>query len=184
MSNPRLGRFFAIDPLVKSYPWYSPYQFAGNQVIKARELEGLEPDVDVNLQATVVIAFGSGGQSNTRISFGAGFSAKGGTNDASAQTSINFAFTLSDGGLGTTQGSSGQNQFQGSFVISPALTIGGGTGKSLPTNTFTSSTITGVNNTFNTSFTIGQNFVFDSRGRNQRVGFFGARFEKRICRRI
>ena len=39
----RLGRFFAIDPLTKKYPFYSPYQFAGNIPIEARELEGLEP---------------------------------------------------------------------------------------------------------------------------------------------
>jgi RHS repeat-associated protein len=39
----RLGRFFAVDPLVKKYPFYAPYQFAGNTPIEARELEGLEP---------------------------------------------------------------------------------------------------------------------------------------------
>ena len=40
--NSRLGRFFAVDPLTRKYPWYSPYQFAGNTPIWARELEGLE----------------------------------------------------------------------------------------------------------------------------------------------
>ena len=24
----RLGRFLSVDPLFKSYPWYTPYQFA------------------------------------------------------------------------------------------------------------------------------------------------------------
>ncbi|MET3046483.1 AHH domain-containing protein [Flavobacterium covae] len=42
MHDPRVGRFFATDPLTKKYPWYSPYQFAGNKVIKYVELEGLE----------------------------------------------------------------------------------------------------------------------------------------------
>ena len=42
MHDPRVGRFFAVDPLTSKYPWYSPYQFAGNSVIKYRELEGLE----------------------------------------------------------------------------------------------------------------------------------------------
>jgi hypothetical protein len=43
MQDTRLGRFFAVDPLTKKYPFYTPYQFAGNTPIEARELEGLEP---------------------------------------------------------------------------------------------------------------------------------------------
>ena len=42
MHDPRLGRFFAVDPLTSKYPWYSPYQFSGNKVIAFNELEGLE----------------------------------------------------------------------------------------------------------------------------------------------
>jgi RHS repeat-associated protein len=42
MHDPRLGRFFAVDPLTKKYPWYSPYQFSGNRVMQYVELEGLE----------------------------------------------------------------------------------------------------------------------------------------------
>ncbi|SEK30517.1 YD repeat-containing protein [Aquimarina amphilecti] len=44
MNDPRVGRFFAMDPLAPQYPWYSPYQFAGNKVIAWRELEGLEEE--------------------------------------------------------------------------------------------------------------------------------------------
>ncbi|MFA5574961.1 MAG: hypothetical protein WC994_07900 [Brumimicrobium sp.] len=43
MHDPRLGRFFAVDPLAKDYPFYSPYSFSGNRVLDAVELEGLEP---------------------------------------------------------------------------------------------------------------------------------------------
>lgn len=43
MHDPRVGRFFAVDPIGQSFPWYSPYQFAGNNPIYAIELEGLEP---------------------------------------------------------------------------------------------------------------------------------------------
>ena len=43
MHDPRVGRFFAVDPLTIVYPWYSPYQFAGNNPIYAIDLEGLEP---------------------------------------------------------------------------------------------------------------------------------------------
>lgn len=42
MHDPRIGRFFAVDPLSRSYPWYSPYSFSGNKVIAWGELEGLE----------------------------------------------------------------------------------------------------------------------------------------------
>jgi len=50
MSNPRLGRFFAIDPLVRDYPWYSPYQFAGNMPIAAVDVEGGEPKTIIDEQ--------------------------------------------------------------------------------------------------------------------------------------
>ncbi len=43
MSDTRLGRFFAIDPLATKYPYYTPYQFSGNRLIDMIELEGLEP---------------------------------------------------------------------------------------------------------------------------------------------
>jgi RHS repeat-associated protein len=38
----RVGRFLSVDPLSKSYPWYTPYQFAGNTPIQAIDLDGLE----------------------------------------------------------------------------------------------------------------------------------------------
>ena len=43
MHDPRVGRFFAVDPLIKKYPYYSSYSFSGNRVIDACEIEGLEP---------------------------------------------------------------------------------------------------------------------------------------------
>jgi RHS repeat-associated protein len=45
MHDPRLGRFFAVDPLTSKYPHYTPYSFSGNKVIHAVELEGLEERV-------------------------------------------------------------------------------------------------------------------------------------------
>ena len=43
MHDPRVGRFFAVDPLESEYPFYSPYVFSGNRVVDMVELEGLEP---------------------------------------------------------------------------------------------------------------------------------------------
>ena len=42
MHDPRIGRFFAVDPLAPKYPWNSVYAFSENQVVNAVELEGLE----------------------------------------------------------------------------------------------------------------------------------------------
>ncbi|HVM86674.1 MAG TPA: RHS repeat-associated core domain-containing protein [Puia sp.] len=40
----RLGRFLSLDPLMKKYPWFTPYQFAGNTPIRYIDLDGLEPE--------------------------------------------------------------------------------------------------------------------------------------------
>lgn len=42
MHDPRVGRFFSVDPLTKKYPHNSPYTFAENRVIDGTELEGAE----------------------------------------------------------------------------------------------------------------------------------------------
>jgi RHS repeat-associated protein len=41
--DPRVGRFLSVDPLMRKYPYYTPYQFAGNSPIKFIDLDGLEP---------------------------------------------------------------------------------------------------------------------------------------------
>jgi len=38
----RIGKFLSVDPLTSSFPWYTPYQFAGNTPIQAIDLEGAE----------------------------------------------------------------------------------------------------------------------------------------------
>jgi len=40
--NPRLGKFLSVDPLTKSYPELTPYQFASNRPIDGVDLDGLE----------------------------------------------------------------------------------------------------------------------------------------------
>jgi RHS repeat-associated protein len=45
--NPAIGKFLSVDPLAKSYPWHSPYQFAGNKPIMCKDLDGLEEWVAV-----------------------------------------------------------------------------------------------------------------------------------------
>jgi len=41
--NPALAKFLSVDPLGSEYPYYTPYQFAGNTPIKFIDLDGLEP---------------------------------------------------------------------------------------------------------------------------------------------
>jgi RHS repeat-associated protein len=42
IQDTRLGRFLSVDPLTTKYPWYTPYQFAGNKPTQAIDLDGLE----------------------------------------------------------------------------------------------------------------------------------------------
>ena len=49
--DPRIGKFLGVDPLTQSYPWYTPYQYAGNQPIWAIDLDGLEPIRSAEQQA-------------------------------------------------------------------------------------------------------------------------------------
>lgn len=46
--DPRIARFNSVDPLMNSFPWYTPYQFAGNMPICAIDLDGLEEYVVTN----------------------------------------------------------------------------------------------------------------------------------------
>ena len=49
----RLGKFLSIDPLFKSYPYYTSYQFAANMPIAASDLDGLEAKfeiIDINFK--------------------------------------------------------------------------------------------------------------------------------------
>ncbi|QYS88074.1 lipase family protein [Flavobacterium davisii] len=55
MHDSRMGRFFAIDPLFKDYPYNSPYAFSENRVMDAVELEGREA---FYIHGTVLQMFG------------------------------------------------------------------------------------------------------------------------------
>lgn|GEM_PF-2658696 len=42
LDNSTAGRFLSADPKMNSFPWWSPYQFAGNTPIQATDLDGKE----------------------------------------------------------------------------------------------------------------------------------------------
>lgn len=58
--NPSIGRFLSVDPLTKEYPFYTPYQFAGNKPIVAIDIDGLEE---------WIVNDGNGGRTNIGGSF-------------------------------------------------------------------------------------------------------------------
>jgi len=43
--NPSIGKFLSVDPLSPDYPWYTPYQFAGNKPINSVDLDGGEEKI-------------------------------------------------------------------------------------------------------------------------------------------
>ena len=53
MYDPRLGRFFAVDPLESQFTWNSPYAFSENRVMDGTELEGLEYKTTSDKDGTV-----------------------------------------------------------------------------------------------------------------------------------
>jgi len=46
--DPRIGKFLSVDPLTKSFPQLTPYQYAENQPIWAIDLDGLEKYIVTN----------------------------------------------------------------------------------------------------------------------------------------
>jgi RHS repeat-associated protein len=46
--DPRVGKFLSVDPLTSQYPWYTPYQFAGNKPVWATDLDGLEENISTS----------------------------------------------------------------------------------------------------------------------------------------
>ncbi len=53
MHSPRVGRFFAVDPLSPKYPALTPYQFSSNNPIAMVEIEGLEGEWKVDIQTAM-----------------------------------------------------------------------------------------------------------------------------------
>src|SRR6218665_8829 len=51
--SPEDGVFLSVDPLTKSFAYYSPYQFAGNRPIWALDFDGLEDEWYMNVWGKV-----------------------------------------------------------------------------------------------------------------------------------
>jgi len=164
--DPRVTRWFSIDPLVAQFPWTSPYTGMGNNPVSRIDPMG---DVDVNANASIKWSFGK--QSHYSINASVGISEKFGQ----FMPGLNVGANIYNGGLGTTQGATGQNQSQADLVSSLSFTSGKGSADAMPLNTFNSMTVSSVSNTYEHSGTFAMNWVYNSEGRNQRVGGINAR---------
>ena len=76
--NPTIGKFLSVDPLTKEYPWYTPYQFAGNKVIMASDKDGLEEELEMVYKSgektiTKIININQGGVSSIIDSYARAF---------------------------------------------------------------------------------------------------------------
>ncbi len=165
--DPRAVQRWNMDP--KGHPGFSPYDIMRGNPILFSDHEG--DSVNGGPSVTGMAGLSVTGDGNFTGSLGVGISGQSGNFMGAA----NFNVNISNFGLGTTSGSTGRNQLQFDFVASPSITVGGGQAPSLALNTFNNQSATGVSNTFENSFTLGSNFVFNSEGRNQRVGYAGFR---------
>jgi RHS repeat-associated protein len=52
--DPRLGKFLSVDPLTKEYPFYTPYQFAGNKPIRFIDIDGGEEGESMVVRGFIV----------------------------------------------------------------------------------------------------------------------------------
>jgi len=78
--NPAIAKFLSVDPLTASYPWYTPYQFAGNKPIMASDLDGLEEKIEIygpNDNVPNIISVEQEGGINTIENFFKAYSVQG-----------------------------------------------------------------------------------------------------------
>lgn len=95
MHDPRIGRFFALDPLAPEYPHNSPYAFSENRVIDGVELEGLEV---VSIHGSARAFFGVGVNGTLGLAFHArGLYNKVDQDDVGIFLSIGGTLAVGDG---------------------------------------------------------------------------------------
>lgn len=163
-------RFISVDPLAPKYPFYCSYSYCGNMVITHREIEGLEPDTESNVEFGATLNYSQGGG----LTFGlyTGLSFQGNIGDVGGMPALNITGTASYRGLGTSP----QSKSLFTLTATPSLTIGAMEGDPMNLNLFTSQSGSGVSNPFNFSYTYGHNYILssgmnsDGSGRSQAIG--------------
>ena len=166
--DPRISLWYGVDPLANKFADWNPYNYTLNNPIRLVDPDGAAP-------GDPMIGFGFGFRTNFAGGYSASISVGASYRSGGVMGGVNVAANFYNYGLGTSHGTTGSYSGQRDLAISASMTFGGGTGSPLPLNTFNNNSSTGVMNSFGGSGTIGSNFVFNSSGRNQRVGYAGGK---------
>ncbi|WP_081670990.1 LamG-like jellyroll fold domain-containing protein [Sporocytophaga myxococcoides] len=67
--DPRIAKFFSVDPLTGKYPYYTPYQFAGNKPIFCVDVDGLEDSPSVERNADMAAGKAAGMTTEESVQF-------------------------------------------------------------------------------------------------------------------
>ncbi|RCX00990.1 RHS repeat-associated core domain-containing protein, partial [Schleiferia thermophila] len=167
--DPKVSAWLSVDALSDKFPSWSPYNFSLNNPINLVDPDGNAPGDPPRFGGSFGFTLSSGGHMSASIGVGVSYQTPNFMGAAKISASAyNF-------GLGTSHGSTGMRGLQMDLVGSLSATGGWGSANGLTLNTFSNNARSGVQNTFKNSLTLGSNFVFNSNGRNQRVGYVGLR---------
>ena len=159
--DPRVSVWLSADPMQEKYPHISTYAYCLNNPVIYIDPDGREAAFGFNY----TMRFGKGLPNEHSASVSAGTSSK---LNSSTMVSNIISANVYNSGLGTTQG-----RYQGDLIFNASLTSGTGQGASMPFNIFNNNTATSIGNDFLHSGTIGFSSIWNTDGRNQRVGNFG-----------
>ncbi len=165
---PWLCRWVAVDPLESKYTPESCYCYCHNNPIKWTDKTGMGPGIDFGFKARLSLTFGTKGQSRANFALGIGAS----KSSSKFMDGANFSLNLYTGGPGTNQANTGKQSFGIAATLGLSGTWGGGKGTPTDLNMFNSSTLSGIKNNFNESYTVGTNITWNNAtGFNRAAGY-------------
>jgi len=134
MYDPRVARFFAVDPIAREYPELTPYQHSSLNPIWLREVEGLEGQFsDPSVAGGVSLGLGTGKGLfrslavivGTRMNFPQSSASLLGRNSLSPRLQAGFRLEFDRLGLtGYVTGSMGYSEEAGTVVSSATVSVG------------------------------------------------------------